>query len=352
MSTTTLGEALTRELPTVDSSSIKPGGNTTIRESVAVDDWVKWDEFNYQTLFNMYGNLLSLPWPDPPELNPIQPYDLEAVNEHTFEDILVKFIFPTINTALQVVGDPESGTFHIGRGTRCQNDKLRPDWSLVSGARRNDQTTYINLLPGDSKVHCKWSPELKRKNFNEWAKPVRQIATYMAWWSCRYGFIITEANLVLFRIARELVGGGLGSSRPRRHTSVHYRMASADSDISMLTESLSLGGMDFEDDDAATWEYLPPQYVAIPWTRHGNGQLTAQMALFYLSLMATGDRFIASRYPALDSWARRDNHYIHNTSGRRTSRLPQGAVVEEPEQITGHSSIRNVDGSGYDTPRP
>jgi hypothetical protein len=51
---------------------------------------------------------------------------------------------------------------------------------------------------------------------NEWQKGMSQILMYMTSEETRYGFILTDANLVVLRITRRHIGDGLAASRARR----------------------------------------------------------------------------------------------------------------------------------------
>ena len=47
----------------------------------------------------------------------------------------------------------------------------------------------------------------------EWAKPLAQIQSYMAKWSSRYGFIITDVNLVVLCLRWEPIDAGMATER-------------------------------------------------------------------------------------------------------------------------------------------
>src|ERR1700744_5462712 len=88
-----------------------------------------------------------------PESAPL-PLDLRINDEETLEDLLRRFVIPTVNHA------PYSRTRpcgHFGRGRRCPSYG-KPDWSVISPHRLDDDGMYRNLLPGDTKLDAKWWP--------------------------------------------------------------------------------------------------------------------------------------------------------------------------------------------------
>lgn len=88
------------------------------------------------------------------------------MNEKTLETVLLRFVSPTVNEALEVTSKALHWTEapYLGEGCRTGYDPYRPDWSLISDNRLGDQAMNINMLPGDTKVHHKWHPELKESD--------------------------------------------------------------------------------------------------------------------------------------------------------------------------------------------
>ena len=84
----------------------------------------------------------------------------------------------------------------------------------------SQQGKYFNMLPGDTKLSAKWSPGMRYSpdpgERGQWSLVVSQISHYSSKLDTRYGFIITDKHLVVFRVAREVIGSGLASTRARR----------------------------------------------------------------------------------------------------------------------------------------
>lgn len=114
------------------------------------------------------------------------------------------------------------------------------------------------MLPGDTKLDSKWQPGIiDTRDYSEWQKVVAQVATYMASHFSRYGFIITDAVLVVLRLTRCEVGPGLAADRPRRVAAAGHARHS--SDVSMASD-----GSTFQDNDALLWDYHDPEYAVMP----------------------------------------------------------------------------------------
>ncbi|POR31937.1 Uncharacterized protein TPAR_07840 [Tolypocladium paradoxum] len=322
--TRTLLEALTAHNVPLNPSAAVTGGNTIVGAIVEPEDWTPWTDFNYETITRIFRNELGAVYNGSEQQRPLE-MDTFANNEEVLDDAMRRFMASITNYALYYqVGSP-----HLGRGSRC-NGEYRPDWSVISAQHFSDQG-YANILPGDTKVDAKWSPDMRDTNYTEWRKVMSQITTYMAYFRTRYGFIWTDQYLVVLRLTQRPTGSGIAQGRPLRstvtYTQGHYRHSS---DTSMASAAAS--SSPFVDDNPGNWEYYDPEYVKIPWNNHGR-RLTVNLALWCLSMMAThGDRFMDYSYPGLDTW-RRDERggYVHNTSGNAKRRLSKEDVHQEPD---------------------
>ncbi|KAI1822677.1 hypothetical protein F4861DRAFT_513593 [Xylaria intraflava] len=313
----TLLDALTSRNVEVDSQA-PSGTNTTIETSVRPNSWVPWEDFNYGTLTRIFETELSSPYRETPVPRPLHK-DLVVQNEETLEDLLRRFVVPTVNYAL----DGQAKRPHFGRGSRCNNSSIKPDWSLISDEHIS-RDRFLNLVPGDTKLGAKWRPSMAVENSQQWKKVLAQVATYMVASLSRYGFILTDKHLVALRLTRRHIQPGLAQNRPRRETAGRGR---ADSDATMTDSS---GGSEYIDNDPQAWMWCDPEYATITWESYGKGSLTIKLALWCLAMMAThGDSFVDYSYPSLDSWRTVDDGYVHNTSGARKSKLDQNDTLQE-----------------------
>ncbi|KAB5515680.1 hypothetical protein GE09DRAFT_1159575, partial [Coniochaeta sp. 2T2.1] len=94
---------------------------------------------------------------------------------------------PTVNCCLNGL----DGGCHYGPGSRYP-DEIEPDWSCIAHGQ------YINYVPGDTKLSAKFSPDMIKSavenDVKQWGKVLAQVTHYMATFSSRYGFIITDAQ--------------------------------------------------------------------------------------------------------------------------------------------------------------
>ncbi|KAF5021076.1 hypothetical protein F66182_6909 [Fusarium sp. NRRL 66182] len=335
----TILDVLTEPNPAI-VSYVNNGSNSFNSSWIHTSDWRPWKEFNYKNVSSIYQEVLASRWKHPPSIPQGSPYDHEIRDERSLDIFLAKFMWPIINGALERAShvykwNPE--VFYLGPGGWTGDQ----DWSQVS-KHQMSQGKYLCLLPGDSKLSGKWSPGMRESPSEhtryQWTLPVSQINTYAALSNRRYGFIITDNNLVVLRFYKDPISESSAASRPLRQTSQpsHERVASDSTDVSSLIDAMSLdssGNQSFIDENPRDAEYLAPEYAAIPWGAHGKGRLTIKLAAFCLCLVsARGMAHVDNHYPPLDSWVQVERHkYCHNTSGLETKRPPTGASVTKLE---------------------
>jgi hypothetical protein len=182
--------------------------------------------------------------------------------------------------------------------------------------------------PGDTKLAKKWRMDgTMMKGESEWEWPLRQIQHYCTRLGTRYGFLITEEELVVFRFSREKTGKGLGGDRSKRQTTgpkgaVHAR---GDFVSSGLSEEMSMLSMVSENDtsvyndDEPDTDVATPEYCSIPWSQRGNGRMTVRLALFFLCMLAGeagGPAFVETRqrfiHPQHNGCPRRNEAHVRH----------------------------------------
>ncbi|KAM7191159.1 hypothetical protein V8F33_009030, partial [Rhypophila sp. PSN 637] len=172
-----------------------------------------------------------------------------------------------------------------------------------------------------------------------WSHPLSQVQYYCSAHSdtkgLRYGFIITDQNLVVLRFATEPIGDGLASARSQRGGSFHQRVTSGSTDLSFHFSTMSLGtGSQYTDSNLAGRQLLPPEYAVIPWAAHGTDKLTIKLSLFCLGLLAAfGEGHMCDGgYPGLKSWRKMTNGYVQPATGQTKRRLEKKDVLEDNVQ--------------------
>ncbi|KZZ96621.1 hypothetical protein AAL_03850 [Moelleriella libera RCEF 2490] len=208
------------------------------------------------------------------------------------DNFLQTIIFYDINRALKA----QNGKPQIIQGDLCPTKDLKPDWALID----YDQATKSpsSFLAGETKLG--WRAKVGDEPWlteDEWQKPIYQTAKYMIASGTRYGYIITDIELVVLRLA-------MGTSdRPVTRGAV-----------------ASGGGAALEEAP-----YYRIRYKRILWGTNGQGQMTVKLALWFLAMMArNGDRKIEASYPPINTWRLTNGEYVHCLTGKRKKKLGRG----------------------------
>ena len=350
----TILSVLSRPNPEPSLQAIGPGPNTKGRTWLGFDGWEPWTEFTAKNLRRIYKATVKTSWDGSFAEPKLSTLDRAFGNEDGFEhQILSRSTIPAVNAALAQARYSlnQSAKLHLGRRGRCAyqtGSKLHPDWVLVSNSDYSTQLTgkrYTSLLAGDTKLSKRWVSDGAKTA--QWQLPVSQVLTYANHIGSRYGFLVTDKELVVFQFRREEVGPG-PPSWPRAPA------ASEASSLSETFRALSVSPSHTHSDYSGTssgFDFQKPRFCAIPWTNHGKDQLTVKLALFYLCLMAGyGSRHIATWYPQLDTWWRLDTgHMRHNTSGATKRQQETGDKLQEPRAgVAAQGTAAGVDEQDYE----
>ncbi|MCJ1272224.1 hypothetical protein MMC21_000010 [Puttea exsequens] len=288
-------------------SKCKPGGNTKSKKHKwrAPRMIELWEDFDYESLKLIdRGALHGLL---------IRQHDLKdfSINfesrihqprsERSFEHILACWTRLVVNQALRkaqenVKSRPDRKNISFETADEAHypdyNSAFRPDWAGVHTPDNCSQGTErsLNYLPGDSKVSPKWrSSSIENGEVTEsrekadWLRPVSQIFEYMVQCKTRYGYIITDQELVAVRI------------RPNSKSS------------KLASEAVKIGKLPSHAKSAVrrTGDSGIFSYKGISWDNHkdnlseGSAGLTVNLALWWLHMMAAGNTSIEDDYPPL-----------------------------------------------------
>ena len=234
-----------------------------------------------------------------------------------------------------------------------QNQKPRnPDWagrkpSTVDPNEPNGKAKKMNkaknLLPGDTKVSTKWKSarlpegdvdkgEVRGKSLFQ---PVGQIYTYCVRLNARYGYIITDKELVVVRI-RPLTQTDLVQEKESIDTKrqSQHEFGTMKPNITATSQEL----IDFVEGAPEATRALTDgvmEYKAIPWDCHTPTSqknpevMTVNLALWWLHMMAAESSAIEEDYVALAD-------AVWDTNpGNKT---PAYAAVESDSQETSFNS--------------
>lgn len=322
---TTLLEHLTQPNPLLDCTRSANGPNTFNPKWDYTSGLVEWKEFNYATLAESYGNVLTRPLDHSlsPTSPPLSELEKEIFNEDTFEHLLSRSIIPEVRAALQVAWpiccpDNAEDIVDIGRGgcakraTLLDDSRLYPDWAGV----RKSQTTslgYKNLCPGETKLATKWNTSERGQLEDDFALPFMQIQTYCARHAevC-HGWLITPEELVVVQVSREIIGPGLAHSRTARTvpqpTGVqpsHNRNFSTET-MSSGFEIMSLDrSSSYHESENSDFEYGNLLWKSVPWQAAGKNTLTVKLALWWIYMLTKNDISVKTGYAPLTTWGAR-----------------------------------------------
>jgi hypothetical protein len=164
----------------------------------------------------------------------------------------------------------------VAGGNAQSISKHKPDWAGTRTMVPDKPNETVNILPGDTKVSYKWkSTEIVPKEVNandlvqNWFWPLRQIFTYCMNFKTRYGYIISDEEVVAFRVRVPLER--LEENKSKRKI--------------VLSK------------DRGTIEYVP--IYNSTQDSGGEKRLTMNLAIWWLHLLAANNRSIQTTYGPL-----------------------------------------------------
>lgn len=292
---------LTLPNPKTDSSRCKDGPNHKTSGSYGPDEVKPWLDLSWKNFGMMYRDILLNPMGEPQvrNSNDIDPErsvifeegSVQSLAEHWNEKVVQHAIDGTRKLLHERLPDgPFAGGkiyFVKNNGPGHLKDKdgnvSKPDWCLYQKTDAAETEDYYgNLLPGDVKPAKKWKSEwINSPNRSQKKKAdlvLAQITKYMCLADTRYGFILTEEELVTMRI-----------SRYERDIEALEKLAQDDK--ASEAQLLDSTNYPLDDEDGAyadTERRLGTllEFCKIPWAAHGIDSLTINLTLWWLSVLA------------------------------------------------------------------
>jgi hypothetical protein len=323
-----------RHIRTPDCSTT----NTTSRHWIKPARLVKWEDFNYDNLMRscggLFGSLLQ---------HPVQPLDFsqhfEDITAFTAEQSLENFFNKWTRTIVSfglstaqehsrafqephirmIHGcDATTGTRHGIRNQQYKRKlrRLFPDWAGVFTLETKDGKRPLNILPGDTKLNYKFKsedikPVITPAYIPRWLWPILQVFTYCVRVNGRYGYIITDKELVVLRVGR-----------PHE------------------TFTQSFNNRARKSENNGTVEYATVKYDNTQQEAEDGPQLTLNLALWWLHLLAANDRSILPAYDSLEHEQlcspRRD---VAGGDGARRDSVPESELDESVEADSAPPSL-------------
>jgi hypothetical protein len=285
---------LRHDAPQENGQSRKSGQSYTRSEDYPTPSNIeKWEEFNLTNIKKIFNgdvkNTLKTKFFELRDFSFVDPECCQIVNEKSLEVVLYQSTERIVLEALRKTswGMISQNVYMLSGDTaRLPFDKAivksKSDWAGKSTVQRAN-----NILPGDTKVSKSWtSDELFKKiklqgrgkrqlkDTSPLMWPIRQILHYCIKAHTRYGYIITDHELVVMRVG----------------------LAEADN------PNASFGELR----DAVTDNALV-QLAAIPWGNHTNDrEMTINLALWIIHLLAANNGMLDRQYGKLEDETAQD----------------------------------------------
>ncbi|WEW60302.1 hypothetical protein PRK78_005787 [Emydomyces testavorans] len=377
MPSRTLLEYLTEPNPTLDNRFSLPGLPTrhVSDEQLEKKDWI---DFTYENLMSCYGHILQMEFDRPfPEISPsLAALECRIFDEDSFEHLLSRSVVPVVNESLTKAWmklfpnmDKVISMTRGGRARRPQdindedesaeprssrdpgNPKIYPDWAGVQSCE--GPAVYKNVCPGETKLSTKWD-SMSNVGRIGYFWPLAQVLSYCVDnWNTRYGYLITQEELVVLRYSRERIGPGLAQTRsPRQPPAAPAGGHDRNTSIASLTSATSrmsidqVPGLSRENSgsqgaaqqsssfqaSSSGGEIRPVEMKRIPWTYDGRKErLTVKLALWWIHMLAAApgcDIVIGDDYPHLNTWVAEQGYFQHLSTGLKSQTKPtSGRVV-------------------------
>ncbi|KAL8937607.1 MAG: hypothetical protein Q9216_004347 [Gyalolechia sp. 2 TL-2023] len=282
----TLLDYLTSSNPILDSTEKRARGNTKSRnKSYDMPESLElWTDFDKSSLYAMLGGSLKDVLESQFDLHDFSYiHELpsrQISGERSLESFLYKWTQPTVTEALakaqsRLQSESSSKRVYMMTGDQAiipGKLKLFPDWAGVLQSAKTSGRPR-NILPGDTKPSKKWNSSVlqpgKRVQLGESLDslaPINQIYTYCLRANARYGYLISDCELLAVRV------------RPAD---------ASPSDQSAAERARKKGVL---------------EYRSIPWANDkltmddGSGGLTVNLALWWLHMLVTAGYKVDNSY--------------------------------------------------------
>ena len=336
---TTILQYLTR--PNSKVYSYGASGSLTFSQDWAEIEGVRaWEDFNYATLSARFSSELKQ------AISPWDPFDLirrsrfnETVNEDSVTALLTVNCMLLVNNALFEV----DSLVHFGTGSKFfkPSGSGSPDWGC--GRAYPEINDRANFCPGDIKCSSKWTSDgLLDANWDMYpnedddlaikARPLEQVQQYCINLGTRYGWIMTERELVVIRVTNSTDDDSISPRQTRSGEvgvggsvhNVHRRIISNSSNLSSAFSAMSIDHSVYSGRTGSSSgnNPAPLEIVCVPMSRDAKdkGHLTVNLALFFLALLAKESCAISSSYPPLDRKASKTSKHMVSKLSSKSSK--------------------------------
>ena len=299
-------EYLQQKNPIINNARCRTGKNTktTLASWVTPRHFELWEDFELNSLKSMYGGALQSILQEKYELQdhsaiPEFPF-CEIHDENSLETLIIKWNYSVVSGALaagqqrlQRYRDWEQ--IYMVRGGQANypgsDSKHRTDWAGIHRSHSPRWARPTNILPGDTKLSCKWTSEPIEYGAAEdsttpenWFGPLKQVYTYCLRANVRYGYILTDKELVVLRIRPGPQDRSLSAKDKKNPSKISTADAAQKTKRSGVVE-----------------------YRSIPWVENNSDVgatpdgMTVNLALWWLHLLAADAKEIEDLYSPLNS---------------------------------------------------
>ena len=355
----TLLDYLQRKNPTVRCVRYRKvtKTNTTSAAWRTPESILKWDEFNFASLQTMYGGYLREAlchqYNDLRDYSNIPDYPLrEIYDEDSFTSLIVSWNQAVVNNALAesqgfIQKCQERNEIFMAKGAQADypgsNSQFRPDWA---GTQPNEDQDNLprNVLPGDSKMGRKFRSRLIETGDlddlyleSDWMEPLKQVYNYCLQAKVRYGYILTEKEIIVLRIrpaSETHPSPAIQSEKSSFSTQgsvTPKASAAAETTLEAFRETPATKAM-----RAGILEFKPITWKAGDKPDSNGQRLTINLALWWLHMMAMENSTIEDTYLSLRStpWGpppascsgRNENHIPSNET-----RIPTPSAQQQQQ---------------------
>ena len=326
------------ENPVIDNSFLnKKGNNTTVADPHTLLFVEEWKDFSLDALLSFDSGAISLSLQDEFDCfdhsSKIAKYPVcEIHGEDSFTCLLVRWNHAVVSDALQYAqssdpSDHEASRIYMvkaeqakgGEHIKKNGTKSRSDWAgIIKDGLEREKTKPENVLPGETKLSSKWKSEwieagkvtVKSAKRRKWLQPLVQIFTYCCRCEVRYGYIITDEELVVVRVKAR----PNNNSRPdekltdriRYNGVLQYKSIPWESGPKSEGPDLKSSFESFGDEEKEVSSRDPQDSQrsdAVQATddsqRTEPQRLTVNLALFCLHYIAHRERYLDDKYPPL-----------------------------------------------------
>ncbi|KAH6645472.1 hypothetical protein BKA67DRAFT_664546 [Truncatella angustata] len=327
--TPTFLDTLTQRNPVPDSRS-EEGYSTKIKTVYGPHKVQPWTDVTWENLIGSFGEVLQRETYDlrikdrddihPEKLNIYTESSVTSLGEDWNEKLVQNALDGTREAlmATQLNERLAKGVVHFkknnGQGHIPDEKGIlqQPDWCVYQKGKEDyDKRRFANLVPGDSKPASKWKSDwidCEDATLKRHAKLVmQQVTKYMYLGNTRYGFVISEEELVPLRLSTfhsdsETVDERIGDNLARQivnatHGNFEEDEEAEEADDQGDEEYRSQREISLEPfqkladflQDANNKTHLLVEYCRVPWAVHGTGALTVNLTLWWLPILAILD---------------------------------------------------------------